>query len=106
MFRMITPSKAAVASAIAAACAAGAAPAASAEQPMRAFHVVFAYNSADAPQKIYADLQSTAHKACRAQKFSGYHSARAVYTCRTQVMAAAISAMNRTDIAALHTKRA
>ncbi|MFT3725385.1 MAG: hypothetical protein QM773_17585 [Hyphomonadaceae bacterium] len=106
MFRMIATSKAIAASALFAASAAGAAPAASAEQPTFTFHMVFAYNSADAPQKIYAALEDTARKACHAQKFSGLHWVRAMNTCKTQVMTAALDAMGRTDVAMLHTKSA
>lgn len=104
MFRTITTPKALVASALFAAVAAGAAPTASAEQPMQTFQVVFAYNTADAPQKIYAELQDTAYKACRKQKFSSYHLARMVHACKNDVIAAALAAMKRTDVAMLHTK--
>lgn len=104
MFRMITTPKALVASALLAAFAAGVAPAASAGQTLHTFQVVFAYNTADAPQKIYAELNDTAYKACRQQKFSSYHLARMVHACKNEVIAAALAAMKRADVAMLHTK--
>jgi UrcA family protein len=106
MFSRITTPKTLLASALLAGVSAGAAPSASAEQSMHTFQVVFAYNSADAPQKIYAELRDTAHKACHAQKFSGLHWVRAMNTCKAQVVEAALGAMGRSDIAMLHTKSA
>jgi hypothetical protein len=83
----------------------GAAPAASARTPMKTFTVMFAYNTADPADKIYAALKHTAHKACHARMNTAFHAVNTTRTCTKNVIEAALKAMVRTDIAALHFDR-
>ncbi len=77
-------------------------PTAQAEPSARTFEVRFSYNHDDGADRIYANLQRTARKACNNIGMRSLRMHQQARVCAAGVVENGVNAIGRTDLAALH----
>jgi len=68
----------------------------------RTFQVKFAYNPAEPAAAIYADLKSTAKRACEASGKRSLHVRTQEQECTAELIEKAVQRLSRADVAAVH----